>query len=84
MKSATDRIEQLASGTAPSSLPEAKKKLFNGIGKILAGMVTAGGNLLLATGTLVAPNPATAYGVIASSALAIGGIFQGLGDLRGE
>ena len=61
-----------------------KRKLFNGIGKILAGTVTGAGNLLLATGTILAPNPATAYGVIASSALAVGGICQGIGDLRGE
>ncbi len=61
-----------------------KRKLFNGIGKILAGTITGGGNLLLAVGTIAAPNPATAYGVIASSALAVGGICQGIGDLRGE
>jgi hypothetical protein len=85
------RIEQLASQPPPAlnqpGLNQAalkKRKLFNGIGKILAGTVTAAGNLLLAAGTLIAPNPATAYGVIGSSALAIGGVFQGIGDLRGE
>jgi hypothetical protein len=61
-----------------------KKKLFNGIGKILAGTVTAAGNLLLVTGTIIAPNPATAYAGIGSSAIAVTSIFQGLGDLRGE
>jgi hypothetical protein len=61
-----------------------KRKLFNGLGKILAGAVTGAGNVLLACGTIVAPNPATAYGLIASSALAIGSVCQGIGDLRGE
>jgi len=61
-----------------------KWKVFNGIGKILAGAVTGAGNTLLGVGTIAAPNPATAYGVIASAALAIGGICQGIGDLRGE
>lgn len=65
--------------------PEKKKrKILNGVGKILAGAITGAGNLLLFTGTIVAPNPATAYGVIGSSALAVGSICQGLGDLRGE
>lgn len=65
--------------------PETKKrKIFNGVGKLLAGAVTAAGNVLLATGTVVAPNPATAYAAIGSSALAIGSLLQGMGDLRGE
>jgi hypothetical protein len=83
LKNAAGRVEQLASQPQAQPAPK-KRKLFNGIGKILAGTVTAAGNLLLATGTLIAPNPATAYGVIGSSALAIGGVFQGIGDLRGE
>jgi hypothetical protein len=65
--------------------PEKKKrKVLGGVGKILAGAITGAGNLLLFTGTIAAPNPATAYGVIGSSALAVGSICQGLGDLRGE
>jgi hypothetical protein len=86
LKHAAARVEQLALALAsqPDAQPAPKKrKLFNGIGKILAGTVTAAGNLLLATGTVIAPNPATAYGVIGSSAMAIGGVFQGIGDLRG-
>ena len=70
--------------TLADSSPKKKKKIFNGIGKVLAGAVTGAGNLLLATGTVVAPNPATAYAIIGSSALAVGYFFQGLGDLRGE
>lgn len=70
---------------APQKQPEKKKrKILNGVGKILAGAVTGAGNLLLFTGTIVAPNPGTAYAVIGSSALAVGSICQGLGDLRGE
>ncbi|MGH7489625.1 MAG: hypothetical protein ACREMY_29090 [bacterium] len=41
-------------------------------------------NLLLFTGTVAAPNPAMAYGVIGSSAPTVGSICQGLGDLYGE
>jgi hypothetical protein len=83
VKRATERIVFLSN--QPSGSVEVKKrKIFNGIGKILAGTVTAAGNLLLATGTVIAPNPATAYGVIGSSAIAVGSICQGIGDLRGE
>ncbi|MCS6325948.1 MAG: hypothetical protein H8K06_02475 [Nitrospira sp.] len=61
-----------------------KRKIFNGIGKILGGSVAGIGNALMATGTIVAPNPATAYGAIASAAVAVSGFFSGVGDLRGE
>jgi hypothetical protein len=71
----------------PTEQPDAmrkKRKILTGIGKVLTGAVTGAGNLLLATGTIIAPNLAMAYAVIGSSALAVGSIFQGLGDLRGE
>jgi len=85
LKRAADRVDKIPSDSNLSDQPEKKKrKIFNGIGKILAGTITGAGNLLLAAGTVVAPNPATAYGVIGSSALAVGGICQGIGDLRGE
>ncbi len=85
IKRAAEQISAMATGTKQSQPTEQKKrKLFNGIGKILAGVVTGAGNILLAAGTIVAPNPATAYGVIGSSALAVGGICQGIGDLLGE
>jgi hypothetical protein len=61
-----------------------KRKLFNGLGKLLAGAITGAGNVLMLTGTIVAPNPATAYGVIASSAIAVTSLSAGIGDLRGE
>ncbi len=61
-----------------------KRKLFNGIGKILGGSVAGIGNALMATGTIMLPNPATAYGAIASAGIAVSGIFSGIGDLRGE
>ncbi len=83
-KRAPERILGLSNDPSASHVEVKKKKLFNGIGKILAGAVTAAGNLLLATGTVMAPNPATAYGVIGSSALAVGSICQGIGDLRWE
>lgn len=85
LKRAGERLGEIASKEPSSDVSERKKcRLFNGIGKILAGTITGAGNLLLAGGTIMAPNPATAYGVIASSALAVGGICQGIGDLRGE
>lgn len=61
-----------------------KRKLFNGIGKILSGGVLGAGNVLLGCGGVLAPNPAIAYGVIGSCAVAIGSLCQGVGDLRGE
>lgn len=61
-----------------------KRKVLNGVGKILSGAVLGAGNLLLFTGTIAAPNPATGYAAMGSSALAVGSIFQGMGDLHGE
>jgi hypothetical protein len=80
LNQAAGRVES----EAPFAPPEKRRKLFGGIGKILAGSITGAGNLLLAMGTIVAPNPATAFGVIGSCALAVGGVLQGVGDLRGE
>jgi hypothetical protein len=84
LKRAPERIISLSNNSSATHIDVKKKKLFNGIGKILAGAITGAGNLLLATGTVMAPNPATAYGVLGSSALAVGSICQGIGDLRGE
>ena len=81
-RAADELTKQVSSPDAGEK--KSKKKIWSGTGKVLAGAVTAAGNLLLATGTLVAPNPATAYGVIGSCALAVAGICQGIGELRGE
>ncbi len=59
-------------------------KLFTGISKILAGGITAAGNLLLGVGILPGPGPATGHAVIGSCALAIAAIGQGIGNIRGE
>jgi hypothetical protein len=75
--------QQLGHAGAPEP-PRKKRKLFNGIGKILAGTIMGAGNVLLAAGTVVAPNPATAHLTIGCSALAVASLFQGMGDLRGE
>lgn len=61
-----------------------KRKIFNGVGKILSGGILGTGNLLLGAGGIVAPNPGVAYGVIGSCAVAVASICQGIGDLRGE
>jgi len=64
--------------------PKKPPKVFNGISKILAGGVTAAGNMLLGLGALSGPGAATGHAVIASCALAVAAIGQGIGDLRGE
>jgi hypothetical protein len=84
LKQAAEIIQEAEPSEVAAGSKGKRRKLFNGIGKILTGAIAGAGNLLLATGTVVAPNPATAYGAIASSALAVGAIFQGIGDLRGE
>lgn len=88
LKDVASQLESFASdeavGQSTSTTSGPKTKLFNGVGRILTGAVTGAGNLLLATGSVVAPNPAIAYGVLGSTALAIGSIFQGIGDIRGE
>lgn len=75
-----DVAEQLAKGAPPPK----KRKILNGIGKILGGAIAGTGNVLLLCGTILAPNPATGAGAIASGAVAVASIFQGAGDLRGE
>jgi hypothetical protein len=61
-----------------------KRKIFNGIGKLLGGSAAGIGNVLLLTGSIVAPNPATLYAAIASGGIAVSTLFAGIGDLRGE
>jgi hypothetical protein len=84
LSQASQQMTSFVPGTAYMPVGKKKRKLFNGIGKILGGSITAAGNILLVTGTVLAPNPATAYGAIASSAVAVTAMFQGIGDLRGE
>lgn len=89
VKGAGNRLEAIASkkekdSSSEGSVEKKKRKLFNGVGKVLSGAVIGTGNLLLGTGSIVAPNPAIAYGIIGSCALAVGSICQGVGDLRGE
>lgn len=76
-------LEKLERTNEEPSEPK-KRKTFNGIGKVLGGSITGLGNALMAAGTILAPNPATAAGSIASAAVAITAIFSGIGDLRGE
>lgn len=69
----------------PPEMPAKKKrKILNGIGKLLGGAVAGIGNVLLVTGTLAAPNPATGYAAIASGGIAVSSFFAGLGDIKGE
>jgi len=69
-----------------SSAPRRHKprKYFNGIGKILSGVVAGTGNVLIGVGAIPASGGAATAGVIASAALSIGIVMQGIGDLRGE
>lgn len=66
------------------STPAKKRKMFNGIGKILTGVVGGTGNVLIGTGTIVVSGGATAAAVFGSAAASIGFLMQGIGDLRGE
>jgi hypothetical protein len=69
----------------PGLLPAKKKrKILNGIGKLLGGAVTGIGNVLLVMGTIAAPNPATGSAAIACGGIAVSSFFAGLGDLKGE
>jgi hypothetical protein len=77
------RAEQMK-GQEESPAPRKRRKLFNGIGNIMAGLLTAGGNVLAFAGTIAAPNPATAYLAIGSAGAGVGFLFKGIGDLRGE
>ena len=64
--------------------PAKKRKIFNGIGKVLAGSILGVGNALVAGGTIAAPNPATAYIAIISASGAVGSFFSAIGDFKGE
>lgn len=82
LRHAAEEVTEMAVGDRDKPARK-KRKLFNGIGKILAGAIVGGGNILVATATIAAPNPLL-FGLIGSSAVAVGGILQGIGDLRGE
>lgn len=85
LKRIAERLQQMGESTEDQFEATKKpRKLFIGIGRILAGAVAGAGNLLLGAGTISAPNPAVAYAVIGSAAFAIGSMSQGIGDLRGE
>jgi hypothetical protein len=73
-----------AANRIENSDPPKKRKICNGIGNVLGGLIGGAGNTLLALGTLAAPNPATAYLAIGSAAAAVPLILKGIGDLRGE
>jgi len=77
-------IEIIVKSGSSEITPKRKRKILNGVGKVLAGSIGGLSNVLLFTGTILAPNPATAAGGLASGAVAISAIFGGLGDLRGE
>lgn len=79
---AVERLEQV--NALGNEATVKKRKIFNGIGKVLGGTIAGVGNALMATGTILAPNPATAAGAIASAAVAVPAIMCGIGDLRGE
>ena len=51
LKRAAERIANLSDNSSGRLVEVKKRRIFNGIGKILAGAVTGAGNLLLATGT---------------------------------
>jgi hypothetical protein len=75
--------ETLSETLSPHAPDKKRRKILNGIGKMLGGAVAGAGNVLLLTGTLIAPNPATGYAAVASGGLAISSLFAGRGDLQG-
>jgi hypothetical protein len=77
-------IKTLSSLSMAVEPQKKKRKLFNGIGKLLGGSAAGIGNILLLTGSIVAPNPASLYAAIASGGIAVSTFFAGIGDLRGE
>jgi hypothetical protein len=82
-----EAIQTLPKANSDPSTTETEKKprkYFTGIGRILSGAVAGAGNILIGIGTIPASGGATAGAVIASSALAVGLMLQGIGDLRGE
>jgi hypothetical protein len=79
LQDASDALSQSDLLTNPS---KKKRKIFNGIGKILGGAVAGVGNTMIAAGAIVVP--AAGAAAIASAGLAITSICGGIGDLRGE
>lgn len=81
-----DRDQPQTIGSPPPHPPSRKpKKYFNGIGKILSGVVADTGNVMIGAGAIPATGGgAAAAGVIASAAVSIGLVMQVIGDLRGE
>lgn len=62
MMKAASQLQGLSDESQPhrGSREKKKRKIFNGIGKILSGGILGAGNVLLGTGGIVAPNPAIA------------------------
>jgi len=82
LSDASDALSGPQSIVGPQVDERKKRKILNGIGKILGGAVAGTGNVLIATGAIIVP--AAGAAAIASGGLAISSIFAGLGDLRGE
>jgi hypothetical protein len=68
----------------PEDRQPKRRKILNGVGKLLGGLIVLGGNTLLVKGTIWAPNPATGSAAIASAGVGVTSVLTGLGDLRGE
>lgn len=70
--------------SAENQQPKKRRKIFNGVGKILSGVVAGTGNVLIGAGAIPASGGTAAAAVIASASVSVGVIMQGIGDLRGE
>ena len=94
LRLADDSIRRIAQqihaepGLVPTDMaakpPAKKRKIFNGIGRILSGVVGGAGNVLIGTGAIPVSAGASVAAAVASAAVSIGIIMQGIGDLRGE
>jgi hypothetical protein len=85
LKEAIDALsENSGNSVSQTDAPAKPRRYFTGIGRILSGAVAGTGNVLLGVGAIPATGGTSAAAVFASSALAVGLVSQGIGDLRGE
>jgi hypothetical protein len=57
LRHAIKTLSSLSMAVEPQTKKKKKRKILNGIGKLLGGSAAGIGNILLLTGSIVAPNP---------------------------
>jgi hypothetical protein len=80
-----DAANQLRLAAEQLSVPPRKRrKLLNGIGKIVGGAGLGVANVLMLHGVFLASSPALGATALGSCTAAFGSVMAGMGDLRGE